>query len=227
MYGVGTGCTGCDGLDDRVTRGRRTYRRACRRLTRFASLALVVIMTMTVGLTSAGARSREPSLAPGALLVSTARGFAPNATVTERLVGSAASAARVTSVPADAHGEVKVRCRVPRTAGKYRLLLVGRVAATPAPTGSGGTGSGDRQAVVVQVPLLVRLEFRVVGSRDGGGAGVAGTTVARHPGTGSLPAATGGDLLTPVRFGLLALLLGVTLLVAGRVRRGRGCGENR
>ncbi|HEV7205454.1 MAG TPA: hypothetical protein VGN18_12655 [Jatrophihabitans sp.] len=184
--------------------------------------AVIAVSAAALYAGDAAAATSSRTVTPNESFVVGAAGFRGGAEVWEQLAGATTSVRLV----ADRHGRVRVRYRAPDRVGRYHLLFSG-----PAPDDAGparrSPAPAGGAAVAARVPLLVVVDFTVVGK--GAGSGIAGGSRSRPPaspgrgigGQTAGPAITGADVA-----GLLglagALLVGgaAVVVVAGRRRPG-------
>lgn len=166
----------------------------------------------------------NPDLQRGSTVTVVVTGYLPGTDVTVRI----ASEPGIVHVRAGADGSVRYRFTVPLDLpnGQYVLVFAGAPAsAAGAPTvAATATASGDVQGVVALVPLIGKFPYR---ASDPGGHGVGGTSTAPGGPSGHTSghgvsglSHTGADVIGGLALALLTLVSGVTLLVAGRSRRG-------
>lgn len=203
-------------------------RAALRGAIALASLALASLAVAAAALAGTGPQR----VGPAGIVVVDVRGFAPGAGVVLHLAGRAGQL----RLHADAEGRARTRFRAPRAAGAYRLLVVGPITDTGAPTVNAGPVSATRdpQNIDVIVPRVAAVPFVVVahpgrpgtsnsGAHPSGGVeGAADSTSAaagRHSEQAGALSATGSDLSLPLLVGAGAVGAGGTLLLVGRARR--------
>lgn len=197
------------------------------RIRRTASLALAGAALGGTVLSPLDAAAAPLTVLRGHRLVTSVPGFAPGAVVALRLD-------RVVDVGtsrADRTGTVHVTMSAPTTLGRHQLMLVGAIPSTrSAVAAAGGAADGDAQAIVVVVPRLVSVTFRVVPSlgvdadqtdRNHSRDGHDGTS---HNGTRpdvageSVTADTGTNVLLPGLIGCALVVLGAAVMFLGRRR---------
>jgi hypothetical protein len=175
----------------------------------------VLVSILILGTSSAAVAGPTVTVRPGGLLTREVKGFVPHSTITERLLGHGARRP-TTKLRSNVRGVVRVRYRVPRRLGRYRLALVG---APPgkAPRGprSLPLGKVDRSVITVGVPELVVIRIRVARPRHGS-KGVAAGPGKGGGSTKGMGSGAGGTADTGVDVEALLELAGV-LLAAGLV----------
>lgn len=164
----------------------------------------------------------------GHQLVTAVSGFAPGAAVARRVDNVPLAG----TVRADRSGIVRVRLPAPAKTGHHRLVLIGAAPSSPGAragaTQPGDVPGADRQAIVVVVPRVAAVDFRVTPGLgtdgasarpiyDGGalGSGAGAGTAADSGST----ADTGVNSLRSVLAGAALVVVGGVLTALGRKRR--------